>query len=245
MVYAARSELKAEVANSYLNWIWWVLEPLCFMMVYALIFGYFFQATELYFSAYIFIGITMWDFFNRMMKNSVKLVKNNKAIVSKVYLPKYVLIIEKMLVNGFKMLIGFVITGVLMVMNRVPISWNILWLIPIMACLMLVTFGVCSIVLHFGVYVEDLANVLNIVLRLMFYLTGVFYNLEARAGVLGVYINHYNPMALLINSTRDALIYARQPSLLWLGIWFVAGLGLTAIGVRLIQKNENSYVKVI
>ena len=33
-LYAAKSQLKTEVANSYLNWIWWVLEPFCFMLIY-------------------------------------------------------------------------------------------------------------------------------------------------------------------------------------------------------------------
>ena len=32
-LYSAKSELKSEVANSYLNWIWWVLEPFCFMLI--------------------------------------------------------------------------------------------------------------------------------------------------------------------------------------------------------------------
>ena len=27
MVYATKSELKSEVADSYLNWVWWILEP--------------------------------------------------------------------------------------------------------------------------------------------------------------------------------------------------------------------------
>lgn len=244
-IYSAKSELKAEVANSYLNWVWWVLEPLCFMGVYTLIFGYFFKASEPYFTVYIFIGITVWDFFNKMVKSSVKLVKSNKPIVSKVYVPKYILIIEKMMVNGFKMSIGFAITAFLMLINRVPVSWNILWLIPILLCLILVTFGICSIVLHFGVYIEDLANLLNIVLRLMFYLTGVFYNLEKRAGEIGVYLNQYNPLAFLINAARDALIYCKMPNLLWVSLWLIIGMILSAVGIRLIQKNENSYVKVI
>ena len=38
-IYSAKSELKSEVANSYLNWIWWVLEPFCFMLIYSFIFG--------------------------------------------------------------------------------------------------------------------------------------------------------------------------------------------------------------
>ena len=93
--YSSRSSLKSEVANSYLNWLWWILDPLCFMMIYAFIFGYVFHASEPYFPVFIFIGITMWDFFNKSMVQSVKLVRQNKAIVSKVYLPKYVLLLVK------------------------------------------------------------------------------------------------------------------------------------------------------
>ena len=46
MVYEAKSQLKAEVANSYLNWIWWILEPLCLMLIYAFVFGFLFKHKE-------------------------------------------------------------------------------------------------------------------------------------------------------------------------------------------------------
>ena len=53
-IYAAKSQLKTEVANSYLNWIWWILEPFCFMLIYAFVFGLMFHHKELYYNAYIF-----------------------------------------------------------------------------------------------------------------------------------------------------------------------------------------------
>ena len=34
-VVSAKSKLRAEVANSYLNWLWWILDPLCFMLIYS------------------------------------------------------------------------------------------------------------------------------------------------------------------------------------------------------------------
>ncbi len=245
MFYAAKSDLKAEVANSYLNWVWWILEPLCFMAVYVVIFGYLFGAKEQYFGVYVFIGITMWDFFDRMMKDSVKMVKNKKPIVSKIYVPKYVLVIQKMLVSGFKMLIGFAIVVVMMICYQVEVSWRIVWMIPIMIGYILITFGLSNIVLHFGVFVEDLANVLNIILRLVFYGTGIFYNLETRAGKIGTFLNRYNPIALLISSTRRVLLYKTNPEWIFMLLWIAVGIVLSAIGVILIQKHENSYVKVI
>ena len=86
-LYSARSELKAEVASSYLNWIWWILEPMCFMLIYTFIFGFVFGSNEKFFPIFVYIGLTVWEFFNKSVQASVKLVKNRKSIVSKVFLP--------------------------------------------------------------------------------------------------------------------------------------------------------------
>ena len=94
-IVSAKCQLKSEVANSHLNWLWWILDPLCFMAIYTFIFGYVFSSSEQYFPVYIFIGLTMWNFFDKNLVSSVKIVKNNKSIVSKVYFPKYILIITK------------------------------------------------------------------------------------------------------------------------------------------------------
>lgn len=244
-IISARSQLKSEVANSYLNWIWWVLEPVCFMFIYTFVFGYVFGAKESFFPVYIFIGLAMWEFFNRTMTNSVKIVKNNKAIVSKVYLPKYVLILTKIWVNGFKMLISFIIVAAMMIFYRVSVSFNILFFIPVLLTLGLFSFGCACFLMHFGVYVEDLSNVVTIVLRLLFYITGIFYNIEARIPTFGGYLNCYNPIAFLLTAMRDCLIYQKTPDLRFLAAWFAVSLVLAALGIRKVYREENSYVKVI
>ena len=242
---SARSQLRAEVANSYLNWIWWVLDPLCFMLIYTFIFGYVFQSKEQYFPVFIFIGLSMWDFFNRTMNNSVKIVKNNKSIVSKVYLPKYFLILTKIWVNGFKMMVSFGVVLLLMLAYRVPISLSILYFFPILLILGLFTFGCATHLMHYGVYVEDLSNVVAIVLRFVFYLTGIFYNVEKKIPGWGETLNTYNPLACLITDMRNCMIYRTMPKLGMLIVWFFVGLVISALGIRKIYREENSYVKVI
>lgn len=250
IVYAGKAELRAEVANSYLNWLWWVIEPICFMLIYTFIFGYVFNASEQYFPVFVFIGITMWDFFNRMLTASVVAVKSSKSIISKTYLPKYILILIKMYKNAFKMMISFAIIAGMIIFYRITPSLTMLWCIPVLVVMMTFTFGICTIVMHFGVYVEDLEKITRIVLRMLFYLTGVFYNVETRIGnrfgtALGSLLTKCNPMAFSLSSMRKCLLYGQTPSWKWLSLWFVIGLILSAIGVRTIYKNENSYVKVI
>lgn len=244
-VVSARSQLKTEVASSYLNWIWWILDPLCFMLIYSFIFGYVFKSKEPYFEVFIFVGLSMWDFFNHTLKSSVRIVKRNKSVVSRVYFPKYILVVAQLWADAFKMMISFGIVVLMMIFCKVPISFNVLFFIPIIITLMLFTFGCSCFVMHFGVYVEDLSNVINIVLRFLFYLTGIFYNVKTKIPEIGVYLNEFNPLASLISAMRDCLIYSKTPDLRFLGIWFAVSVVLTVCGVALVYKEENSYLKAV
>ena len=244
-VVSAKSQLKVEVADSYLNWIWWFLEPLCFMLIYNYVFGQVFNAREQYFSVYIFIGLSMWNFFNKMVQGSVKIIRLNKSVISRVYFPKYILLLTKTWVNGFKMLVSFGIVAAMMLVFRIPITWNILFAIPILLILIIFTFGCSCFLMHWGVYVNDLSNAIKILTKMLFYITGVFYNLEKRIPEVGPALNHYNPVAFLLTSMRQCLIYGQTPMLKLMLIWLAVSLLLAYLGIRTIYKEENSYVKAI
>jgi teichoic acid transport system permease protein len=245
-IYSAKSDLKSEVAGSYLNWLWWILDPLAFMMIYTFIVTIVFRSNEQYFPVFVLIGLTTWNFFNSMITSSVKIVNNNRNIVSKIYLPKYILIISKSFVLLFKMSISFALIILMMIVMQIPFSWTIIQFLPILLVLYVITFGISSILLHFGIFVEDLANLMNIVLKLMFYLSGIFYSIGTRLPVpYNFYFLNFNPAALIIDSFRKILINGNSPDYLWLSIWLVMGLLLTMIGINIIHRHENSYAKVI
>ena len=112
--------------------------------------------------------------------------------------------------------------------------------------LALFTFGASCILLHFGVFVEDLSNVINVLLKLVFYLTGIFYSIKKRVPEpYNSILLKCNPIAFLIDEMRECILYQNTPDLAVLGIWFVISLILCVIGIRVIYKYENSYVKVI
>lgn len=244
--YAAKAELKSEVADSYLGWLWWFLEPACFMLVYAFVVMVVFKASEQYMLAFVFIGNTIWTFFNKSLTTAVKTVSSNKNIVSKVYIPKYILVIVKIMVNMFKMLVAFGLVFILMAIYKVPLSFTMIQVIPIIITLTLITFGMSTILSHFGVFVEDLSNIVNILLRLVFYLSGIFYSVIKRIPApYGKILGTVNPIAFFIEQSRAVMLYGHNANMEYLGIWFVIGLILSIIGIRTIYKYENSYVKVI
>lgn len=245
-IYSAKSELKSEVADSYLNWLWWILDPVAFMIIYTFIVEVVFKSSEPNFPVFVFIGLTVWNFFNLMVSGSVKLVTSNKGIVTKIYIPKYVLLLYKSFVYLFKMFISMGLVCVLLLIYKVPLSFTIINIIPVLIVLYLVSFGISSILMHFGIFVEDLSNVTAIVLKLLFYLSGIFYSVVTRIPApYNFYLLNFNPGAFFVHQFRLVLLYGKSPDYIGLGIWFVVGILLTSLGVKIIHKYENSYAKVI
>ena len=251
-VYAAKSELKSEVSSSYLTWIWWILDPVLFMLVYVFITVVVFQSKGEYLPVVVIIGLTVWNFFNKNVSISVKIVNNFRGIVSKIYIPKYMLILEKIYVNFFKMVISFGIVFAFLIAYRIPLRPQLLLCIPLLLLLFLLTLACCIIVAHFGVYVNDLYNVVQVILRFMFYLSGVFYDITQRLGnhtflglPLGRLMMKVNPVAYIIDEFRRVMIqgYALDWKLYF--YWMILSMILLLIGMKLMYKHENSYIKVV
>ncbi len=246
IVYSAKAQLKSEVVDSYLSWIWLILEPTCFMLIYTFLAGVVFNAKTEYFPVFVFIGITIWNFFTKTLTGSVRLVPNNREIVTKVYVPKFVLLFTKMFVNSVKFFISFSLVIICMIIYRVPISFNVLYFIPIFITLFIFTFGISSIFMHFGVFVKDLANLTTIALRLLFYASGVFFALETRVPVpYNKILATFNPIAAIITQCRDVLLYKTPMNGLLIMSWLIISLFICYIGIRTIYKYENTYVKVM
>ena len=246
MLYSVKSSLKEDVATSRLNWLWWILNPLMFMLVYTFVSLVVFGKGEKYFPLFVFLGLNLWNFFSGCVNASVRLVKKNKGTIKKVYLPKYILIFTTMMEEGFKMCVAFVLVLVMIPLYHVHLTWRIIFAIPIVIAHLVLTYAVCSIMLNLGVYIDDLANLVSVLLRLMFYMSGIIYNITKRVPrPYNKYLLYGNPVALYMTNMRNCILYEKTPEMGYMLIWFVLSLILAVIGTRIIVKHENSYVKLI
>lgn len=245
-VYAARTDLKAEVANSYLNRLWWLLEPFFNMLVYVIVFGKVMGNSIQNYSTFVFSALLMWNFFNKTINYSVKLVRSNKDIITKVYIPKFIILISDMILNMFKLLFSLIVLAVMLFVFKVRIGINVFWVLPAYAIMILLAFGVGMIFLHFGVYIDDLSYAVGILLNMLMFLSGIFYEVMATLpSPFNTVMMCINPVALFVDTMRNALIYNQPSNLPLIGIWLLISVILCCIGVHIVYKNENSYVKVV
>lgn len=245
-VYSAVASLRAEVNGSFLNWLWWILDPFLFMMVYSFVSIIVFGRSEPHFIPFVFVGYGMWQFINRSISASVKLVRSKKSILSRIYLPKYILLFSKLYKHLIQFFITLGLTLFVSVIDHVTFSWRIIYVPFILLVAVVFVFGVCCIVLHCGVYAQDLGNVVSVLLKLVFYLSGVFFSIPNRIPKpYSEILLTLNPAAMLINEMRNVILYETAPGLKRLCFWLVVGIGLVAVGVHLIHKHEQNYVKAV
>ena len=93
---------------------------------------------------------------------------------------------------------------------------------------------------------EDLANIVRVGLRLLFYMSGIFYNPEVQlTGVVRYLMIRINPTCYIITQLRNTVLYGQMPLWHWFIVWAVVGLIVSALGVALIYRYERRYVKTI
>lgn len=151
MLYSAKAQLKNEVAGSFLNWLWWILDPLLFMLVYTFVYSSSSAGARTtcapYLPGLLLLGVLQPVGEAERQAGEKVQVGSLQGVPAQV-----ILIISSMLVNGFKMLISLGIVVITMAVYRIPPSLTMLWAIPFLLLLFLLTFGFSCWLLHFGVF---------------------------------------------------------------------------------------------
>ena len=246
VLYSAVSQLKSEITNRKLSWLWWVLEPLSFMLIYAFVYGTVLNVREEYMPLFIFLGIALFQFFTKTVRTSAGAVRKKKSIIEKVYIPKHMLIIQAMIVNGFKLCVCLILAGVMMGIYRITPTWHLIEMIPVLLILGLFTFGISCFVMHAGVYLLDMSNIIDIAVRMLRYFTGIFYSVFTMFPYpFNIIAAKWNPVALLITASRNILLYHEAVDYTCMIFWGILSVVIASAGAQLIYNNENSYVKVV
>lgn len=246
MNYAAKADLRAEVANSYLNRLWWLLEPLFSMLVYVIVFGRIMGNSVENYATYTFSALLMWTFFSKAINYSVKCVRNNRDIVTKVYVPKHVLLISNMILNMYKLVFSLIVLIPMLIIFKVNIGLCVLGVIPAYVLMILLSFGPGMILLHFGVYIDDLAYAVNILLQMLMFLSGIFYDvITSLPTPLNTLMLEANPVSMFVDTMRNALLNNLVSNVPLVILWTILAVEFCYIGVHIVYKNENGYVKVV
>ncbi|ADU31889.1 ABC transporter permease [Evansella cellulosilytica] len=246
LFYLVKSGLKAEHRNSYLGYFWWLLDPLLNVVVYyflvIVILQRYSDVPE--YPVYLVIGMVVWRWMNTTVNTSAKAITKYSSIINQVYLPKSIFPLAMTSTQLFNFAFGLVVIAIFLAIFGIVPGWHVI-LLPVIILIQLIFLTAVSLFLaYICVFVRDIDNILSHILRLFFYSSPIIW-IGSRLPEQYDWIVAINPVAIIIESYRDVLMYNTAPS--FTGLFIIALLSIIVIFgmLRHYSKNEHKIIKAL
>ncbi|MGO4385539.1 ABC transporter permease [Specibacter sp. RAF43] len=246
--YDARARVQSGTRRDKLGSAWLLLNPIFNGLTYYIVFGILLNTSQGIpnFLGYLVIGIFMYQITSGSIMAGARSMQQNKALVQGFSFPRAALPIGanlRELLANVPMIIAMLLL-VVVIPPAETITWRWLLLAPVLALQFCFNLGVGLILARIIARVHDVTHLLPFFLRLLMYLSAIFFSYER-------FVHHpallalmkANPAFIIIDITRDAVLYARTPSFhswLMLGAWSLTAL---VVGMVFFWRGEESYVR--
>lgn len=234
-IYRAYLNLTGEASKYYLGWLWWFLEPIALTAVFFVVFTYLraVRSDIEHFPAFLIVGVTNWLWFANAVANSTDVLVGARAIVSQMRLPK--LLFPAIAVAGASLKQLFVYVILLVFLGSVFGPGQTWFYLPLLAATQLVlVLAVACTVAFVCCCVRDVRFVVHSGLTLMMFCSGLFFDI-ADLPSEWQRVLRLNPMAVLLEQYRFALLYKTTPDAVWCVMVF-AGSALWLLALKWIYE---------
>jgi lipopolysaccharide transport system permease protein len=243
VLFSTYAELRAERSRSYLGLIWWILEPAMNMAVYYLVFAVILQSSQPDYVPFLLVGLALWQWFKSCVSHGGYSIWQQLPLIRQVKLPAQVFPTVQILADTVKFLYILGLLLVILWACGYPPNVTYFALIPVLLVELVFAAGAAYLVAAVVPLVPDLRFVIEQLLQIMLFLSGVVFALD----VVPESVRHWfvlNPIAVLIDAGRGILLHARWPDWFALGRVALISLALYAFGAFLIQRLTPRFVKL-
>jgi ABC-type polysaccharide/polyol phosphate export permease len=249
--YLARADLKKSGTDTLFGNVWWVLDPVLQMAVYAILVTVVFQRSQEADPLFIFAALLPWKWLGTVLSDTIQSVTGQERLIKQLSFPKIVLPTSAMIAGTAHFLFGLVPLAVMLLIFYPSRISPYLAYIPVIAVVQFVfVFALGLFVAALNVFFRDIGNLARHVLRLWFYLSPALYGADTVAS-LSVHhptiarVMHLNPMFSILTSYRDVIYYGRLPDFGLLGAVLGASFILLILGAIVFKRLEPAFAKVL
>jgi homopolymeric O-antigen transport system permease protein len=238
----AWGDFKWRYKNSILGYFWSLLEPLVMFIILYIVFSNLMKVQVEYYQLFLLLGIIMWNFFVKATNLGLNAIVGKPSLVQKVYFPREILIISACITAMLQSLFESLIFIVFLIAVRVPLSWNILYLPLFLLVYFILTLGTAFAIGALNVYYRDIQFIWVVVLQAGFFITPVLYPLSIFPPSLQA-ILRLNPIAQIIELSRDCILYSNPPFPLAFAYATVASVIIFIAGYLIFLKFEPRFAE--
>ncbi len=232
VVALAQYRLRAQLENNRLGVLWLVLQPALNALIYGAIFGIL-QGSRRGddFAAHVVIGVFLFQFFSHSLTAGSRSITSNQSLVQSLAFPRLTLPLAEVVENFISLLPSMALLFVILPFFGHWPAWSWFLLIPLLFLFTLFNSGIALIAARLTVHLRDLVQLLPFISRILFYTSGVLFNVDtifqAHPWVMRIY--DFNPIYQVLQMARAALMGGHDYNpMYWLyfSCWSILSVGV-------------------
>jgi teichoic acid transport system permease protein len=179
VVALAQYRLRADLEGNRLGVVWLVIQPTLNALIYGTIFFFLQRGDDpVQYAAHVVIGVFLFQFFSRSMTQGARSITGNQSLVQSLAFPRITLPIAEVAEELIRLLPAIaVLLVILPFLGHWP-TWSWLLMVPLLVLFTLFNIGVAFFTARLTVHVRDLAQLLPFIARLLFYTSGVLFDVN-------------------------------------------------------------------
>lgn len=238
-------DIKIKYRRSVLGVLWTILNPLLMMTVMSIVFSHFFGKFNIEnYPIYLLSGQVIFNFYSEATSMSMPAILNNAPLLKKVYIPKYMFVLSKVISGAINLLAAFAALLIVMFVMRVELHYTAFLSIIPLVFLVIMCIGVGLVLATLVVKFRDIMHLYTVFLTALMYLTPIIYPADSLPGWVNVIVN-INPLTGILTMFRCFMIYGTMPEPLTICMTIIPSLVMLIIGGLVFWKNQDDFVLYI
>lgn len=224
----ARMALRSEASKLYLSYLWWVLEPMLWVMMFYFVFEILLGTGRDIF--FLMCGKIPFLWFSKSVNGGSNSIVSGKSLVNQTNMPKQFfpyLACQEVLYKQW--LVFLVLFGVAVVYGSTP-SLHWLWVLPLIFVQYLLILACTLIGALLVSYVRDMRILIGMGIMFMMFSSGIFWDInDISDPVKRDLLLTWNPLAYLIDGYRHVIMHGTLydvQHLLWVALVSVGAIGV-------------------
>jgi lipopolysaccharide transport system permease protein len=239
-------DLHLRYRHTLIGFGWSFLTPLLTMAVFVLIVPNLMSHDRLNastqgvpYSVFVYCGMAPWAFFTQALTRSNSCMVDQFALLKNMYFSRLALPLAKVLAALVEMFLGLLVLALLMAVERVWPSPNVIFLPLFLIPLVIVSTGLGLALAMLQVRYRDIYFLVQFVLQLGLLVTPVWYSMSTLPQHTR-WLLALNPMAAVIEGFRWAVLGTTAPSFGMLALSVLVSLVALIGGVWIFQSREET-----
>ncbi|MEI6124438.1 MAG: ABC transporter permease [Bacteroidota bacterium] len=232
--------LQLKYKHSALGFLWSLLHPFLYLLIFLAIFSTAFPSIPNY-PLYVLSGLVFWIYFSGGSAQLCNVFIKNTHLIKSLNLSKTIYPITELGAELISFLLGLVPFMVMMCFLGLPVTFNLLYIIPVILLFSIFIFSVGLILGSLNVFFRDVGILWNTINPAMFYLSPIAYRFDIVPERFK-FIVKYNPMFHFLELVRDVLYKGISPDMHYLGRCLLITSVAALIAFFVYRKTRNGFI---